>query len=316
MKKTDSNTIEALREHALNHPEQSYAQIAATFGVSIITVKRHCADLGRSKKGRKGRPPNGNFDPTRLWAQVDRKPGECWNWKGCTNSAGYGFIYVQGKSLPVHQVAYELSKGLVPAGLELDHLCGDRTCCNPEHLEPVTHVENMVRAGIIPHAKPTSIDTPASDIDTVRSTDTTDSDDFQRDDESVLPHINVFGSKDQISDTSDRLIPVSIGSPLAPNSNPNAQVAARVLVTQRPQRPDPFAPLCTMEEPPPLELVKDPERHEPPRGTKDDLGIDDWAVTEFGDFWWRQTEEELRDRSVKAQTQKMRRMVSFFIGIG
>lgn len=307
MKKTDSETLDALREHAMNHPEQSYAQIAATFGLSIITVKRHCADLGRSKNRRKGQPSNGDFDPNRLWAQVDRKPGgECWKWRGCTNSAGYGFIYVRGKSLPVHQFAYELSKGPVPQGLELDHLCCNRTCCNPEHLEPVTHAENMVRAGIIPHAKPASIDTPTTDVDTVRSTDTTDSDDCQRADDSVLPHINAFGSKDQISDTSDRLIPVSIGSPLAPNSSQTTKAVTRVLVTPRPRRPDPFAPLCTMEEPPPLELVKGPERHEPPRGTKEDLGIEDWAVTEFGDFWWRQTDEELRNRSVHAQTQKMR----------
>jgi hypothetical protein len=70
----------------------------------------------------------------------------CWFWMGTINWGGYGTIRVSdGRNRVVHRVAYETDIGPVPDGLVLDHLCRVRCCCNPQHLEAVTHLENVRR---------------------------------------------------------------------------------------------------------------------------------------------------------------------------
>lgn len=69
----------------------------------------------------------------------------CWLWTGCTDGTGYAQMTIDYKSLKAHRVAYEAYVGPIPEGLQLDHLCRVRHCVNPEHLEPVTALENMRR---------------------------------------------------------------------------------------------------------------------------------------------------------------------------
>jgi hypothetical protein len=73
----------------------------------------------------------------------------CWLWIGAISS-GYGHFNsgIKGQSVLAHRFAYELHKGPVPEGLELDHLCRTRSCCNPDHLEPVTRQKNVWRSPI------------------------------------------------------------------------------------------------------------------------------------------------------------------------
>lgn len=71
----------------------------------------------------------------------------CWIWQGSVAPNGYGKV---GKGYLVHRVAYEAAVGPIPAGLDIDHLCRVRCCCNPAHLEPVTRRENMLRSPIRP----------------------------------------------------------------------------------------------------------------------------------------------------------------------
>lgn len=86
----------------------------------------------------------------RFWAKV-RKTPTCWMWTGRPTSAGYGALRVDGRMVPAHRVAYELLVAPIPDGLHIDHLCRVRTCVNPEHLEPVTNQENVLR-GVGPSA--------------------------------------------------------------------------------------------------------------------------------------------------------------------
>jgi len=68
----------------------------------------------------------------------------CWLWTGSADN-GYGQIHWKRKTGKAHRIAYEILIGPVPDGLEIDHLCRVRSCCNPAHMEPVTHRENITR---------------------------------------------------------------------------------------------------------------------------------------------------------------------------
>lgn len=83
----------------------------------------------------------------RFWSKVERVPfTTCWLWNGTMNPDGYGFFNVaQRKMVRAHRFAYKLMVGPIPGGLQLDHLCRERSCVNPAHLEPVTTGENTRR---------------------------------------------------------------------------------------------------------------------------------------------------------------------------
>ena len=82
----------------------------------------------------------------RFWEKVDRGAANgCWNWTASLKSRGYGRFYLNGKYHLAHRISYETLCGDVPDGLQLDHLCRNRSCVNPTHLEPVTCRENLLR---------------------------------------------------------------------------------------------------------------------------------------------------------------------------
>lgn len=80
----------------------------------------------------------------RFWSYVD-KTDSCWNWKGGKSKSGYGNFWYNEKTIRVHRFAYELLVGKIPKGLQIDHLCRNRACVNPTHLEVVTIKENINR---------------------------------------------------------------------------------------------------------------------------------------------------------------------------
>lgn len=83
---------------------------------------------------------------TRLWLNVRRgKADECWPWIGALED-GYGRLRIgDGRRMPAHRFAWTLANGNVPTGMVIDHLCRNRACCNPAHLEPVTTRTNLLR---------------------------------------------------------------------------------------------------------------------------------------------------------------------------
>lgn len=83
----------------------------------------------------------------RFWAKIEVDAStDCWLWTAAKNSRGYGQFAVDGRSKSAHRLAYEVLVELIPDGLELDHLCRRRHCCNPGHVEPVTTRVNQVRS--------------------------------------------------------------------------------------------------------------------------------------------------------------------------
>lgn len=73
----------------------------------------------------------------------------CWEWVGRRTAKGYGVLSVptsdRVRDRKVHRLAYEAVRGPIPSGLVIDHLCRNRACFNPDHMEPVTSVENVMR---------------------------------------------------------------------------------------------------------------------------------------------------------------------------
>lgn len=69
----------------------------------------------------------------------------CWEWTDHIGPRGYGTLRVggkKGKKIDAHRIVYETFVGPIPEGLEIDHLCRNRACIYPDHLEPVTRISS------------------------------------------------------------------------------------------------------------------------------------------------------------------------------
>lgn len=79
-----------------------------------------------------------------FWERVE-KGSECWLWKG-PHTGGYGRVSIDSKVTLAHRFSYEIHKGPIPDGFQIDHLCRNPSYVRPDHLEAVTRTENIRRA--------------------------------------------------------------------------------------------------------------------------------------------------------------------------
>lgn len=83
--------------------------------------------------------------PVRFMDKVGVGANGCWDWIGSLTKAGYGHLRQGGRGEPViyaHRYSHEIFSGPIPEGMQIDHLCRNRRCVNPAHLEIVTNKEN------------------------------------------------------------------------------------------------------------------------------------------------------------------------------
>jgi HNH endonuclease len=110
---------------------------------SLIGKKRFCSPACYQNYFRtNSKTPEERFEA----AYIPEPNSGCWLWLGCLDGKNYGILGIDRRNVYAHRFSYVQKFGAIPAGKELDHKCRNTYCCNPDHVEPVTHRENMLRS--------------------------------------------------------------------------------------------------------------------------------------------------------------------------
>lgn len=152
---TDSDVARLAALCALN---LSTKEIAASFGVPISTIacKRRKLKLPSPKLPKTGGKKREWTDAQlsdelahdRFIQKVSFDDDGCWRWAGSISGTGYGYFSFCSQTVYAHRIGYEFFVERIPDGLFLDHLCRNRACVNPDHLEPVTQRVNVLRGNL------------------------------------------------------------------------------------------------------------------------------------------------------------------------
>jgi hypothetical protein len=110
----------------------------------------HLEAVSPSENLKRRRPHTNKKDPApardRFWKRIDVRDGH-WFWTAKVDKNGYGVFYAENKTWQAHRWAALYVGGMSIDGLEVDHLCQERSCVNPYHLQPITSAEHHLRTG-------------------------------------------------------------------------------------------------------------------------------------------------------------------------
>ena len=126
------------------------SQITRLLGSTRSSVSRWCQKAVAATGGKSDRAAVKHHSRTllqKMWDRIDAS-GPCWNWTGHIKENGYGSFNSDGRPVYPHRVMYETFVAAIPAGWVVDHVCNNRKCCNPDHLQAVTQNENLYFAGV------------------------------------------------------------------------------------------------------------------------------------------------------------------------
>lgn len=128
---------------AIYKPGMSYRECARIVGTGHAVVAKTLRNHAPEKQ--RGWPT----DPLpRFMEKIEKDAAtKCWNWQACVSPQGYGTFWWDGKRSTAHRFAYEHFRGPIQAAQDIDHLCRNRLCVNPAHLEAVSRQENVQRGG-------------------------------------------------------------------------------------------------------------------------------------------------------------------------
>jgi hypothetical protein len=124
---------------------EAIARLAREFGIAYSTLHQRLLKFGPPARKRGQRENVSAID--RFWKYVMPEPNSgCWLWLGKHNKINdYGFFYFNGRFHTAQRAAWILLRGPIPDGMQIDHLCRNPACVNPDHLEPVTKEVNLSR---------------------------------------------------------------------------------------------------------------------------------------------------------------------------
>lgn len=129
-------------------PDDLFIAFFGWRGERYVDVDRHSGGWGDGWRfaGIKKQMTNGNGEDLKkkIIGRKETDKNDCWNWSGAKRK-GYGMIKVGMKQMSVHRVLYEILVAPIPEGYVIDHLCRNKSCINPAHLQPVTSKENTLR---------------------------------------------------------------------------------------------------------------------------------------------------------------------------
>lgn len=126
-------------------PQRTRLVEAVEQGLSEEKARRRTREYKKRMRWTQLGPKDTAIAAMSLRRQSIARPDGCIEWTGRKNWAGYGQISVRGRNLSAHRMAYRVAFGPIPDELVVDHLCRNRACINPEHLELVTTKENVLR---------------------------------------------------------------------------------------------------------------------------------------------------------------------------
>lgn len=126
------------------HPRESMRAIIAKDGRQMSL----CVDCRKEARAVAKMPDRAIPPMDRLLARISVRPDGCWIANLPDNGHGYKYLSSRGRKIYAHRLIYEFYFGAIPDGYAVDHLCSNRACCCPAHLEAVTQAENSRRAGL------------------------------------------------------------------------------------------------------------------------------------------------------------------------